>query len=80
MRIASGIDPAWLEEDFPQEIRRERVSVYDADRDRVVGHGTVCYRDLILREDKDAAVDDETASRVLGEWAGSHADAIIRRR
>jgi len=32
---------------------------------------------LVLREDKDAAVDDETASRVLGEWARGHAEAIV---
>lgn len=77
VRIASGIDPAWLEEDFPQEIRRQRVAVYDEKRDRVVGHGTVSYRDLILREDKDAAVDDESAANVLAEWARQHADDII---
>ena len=69
VRIASGIDVAWLEEMFPQEIRRERVAVYDQQRDRVVGHGVVKYRDLVLREDKDAAVDAEKASRVLAEWA-----------
>src|SRR5205814_9502113 len=32
--IASGIDVAWLEEMFPQEIRRERGAVYDEHRDR----------------------------------------------
>src|SRR5439155_14602968 len=36
---------------------------------RVVGRGQVFYRDLLLREDKDAAVDAQTATRVLVEWA-----------
>jgi ATP-dependent helicase HrpB len=79
VRIASGIDTRWLEENFPQEIRRERNAVYDEQRDRVVGHGVVRYRDLVLREDKDAAVDDETASRVLCEWAKSHVGEIVEK-
>ncbi len=79
-QIASGIDVRWLEQDFPQEIRRERVAIYDEQRDRVVGYGTVSYRDLLLREDKDAAVDEETASRVLSEWAMQHAEEIVSGR
>jgi ATP-dependent helicase HrpB len=75
--IASAIDVAWLEEMFPQEIRRERNAVYDEERDRVVAHGTVCYRDLVLREDKDAAVDRETASRVLIDWASTRFKEIV---
>ena len=68
VRIASGIEPAWLDEMFPHEIRRERAAVYDAQRDRVVGQGQVLYRDLVLRNDKDAAVDDETAAHVLMDY------------
>jgi ATP-dependent helicase HrpB len=67
VHIASGIDVAWLEEMFPQEIRRERNLVFDEQRQRVVARGVVYYRDLPLREDKDAAVDPEQASRVLAE-------------
>jgi len=76
--IASAIQVEWLEEMFPQEIRRERAAVYDEARDRVVGRGRVFYRDLLLREDKDAAVDDETASRVLAEWAQPRAAELLR--
>jgi ATP-dependent helicase HrpB len=79
VHIASAIEPAWLEEFFPQEIRRERVAVYDEQRDRVVGRGTVHYRDLLIREDKDAAVDDETARRVFGEWAKPRTAEILAR-
>jgi ATP-dependent helicase HrpB len=77
VRIASGIEASWLEEMFPQEIRRQRVAVYDESRDRVVGHGTVSYRDLVLREDKDAAVDDDAAAEVLCAWAKARAEEIV---
>jgi ATP-dependent helicase HrpB len=77
VRVASGVDVRWLEELFPQSIRRERNAVYDPGRDRVVGHGQTFYLDLLLREDKDAAVDPETAGRVLGAWVRSHAAEIV---
>jgi ATP-dependent helicase HrpB len=67
VRIASGIEPQWLEELFPQQIRRERGVVYDAQRDRVVGRGATYYRDLPLREDADAAVDSQLATEALVE-------------
>jgi ATP-dependent helicase HrpB len=77
VRIASAIEPEWLEEMFPHEIRRERNAVYDEQRDRVVGHGTFKYRDLVLREDKDAAVDDETAWRTLLDWSRTRAEELL---
>ena len=58
---------SWLEELFLQSIRRERGAVYDEARDCVVGLGQMFYLDLLLREDKDAPVEAETASRVLAE-------------
>lgn len=67
VRIASGIEEEWLEELFPYAIRRERSVVFDEDRQRVVGRGTAWYRDLLLKEDRDAAVDTEQASAVLAE-------------
>ncbi|HVT90327.1 MAG TPA: ATP-dependent helicase HrpB [Tepidisphaeraceae bacterium] len=67
VRIASGIEPAWLEEFFPHEICKERKLVFDSDRQRVVGHGTIKYRDLILREDRDAPVDAEEAGKILAQ-------------
>jgi ATP-dependent helicase HrpB len=71
--VASGIDPAWLERMFPQEIRRERNVVFDEQRQRVVARGEVSYRDLPLREDADAAIDPEQASAVLSEALGRRA-------
>jgi ATP-dependent helicase HrpB len=69
VQIASGIEPAWLEELFPEAIRRERTVIYDAQRDRVVAHGTTSYRDLILQEDRDARPDPHQVSRVLADAA-----------
>jgi ATP-dependent helicase HrpB len=63
--IASAIDAGWLEQFFPQSIRKERIAVFDEKRQRVVGRGRIFYRDLLLREDQDAAVDAETAGAVL---------------
>jgi ATP-dependent helicase HrpB len=68
VRLASGIEPAWLEQLFPGSIRRERGAVFDEQRGRVVGRGATYYRDLLLREDHDAVVDAATASRVLAEY------------
>jgi ATP-dependent helicase HrpB len=65
VRIASGIEMQWLEGLFPQSIRRERTLVYDEQRRRVVARGTVSYRDLLLREEKDAPVDAQAAGPVL---------------
>jgi ATP-dependent helicase HrpB len=67
VRIASGIEVEWLEELFPQSIRREREMVYDENRARVVARGVTRYQDLVLKEDVDAPVDPERAGEVLGE-------------
>src|SRR5207248_761005 len=73
VRIASGIDVQWLEELFPNEIKKQRTLVFDPQRQRVVGLGTVVYRDLVLREDRDAPVDPEHAGKVLAEALKSSA-------
>jgi ATP-dependent helicase HrpB len=69
VRVASRIEPEWLEELFSNAIRRERTVVYDPERDRVVAHGTTSYRDLIVREDQDARPDPELAAEALGRAA-----------
>jgi ATP-dependent helicase HrpB len=65
VRVASRIEPEWLEELFPHDVRRERSVVYDAERDRVVAHGITAYHDLILKEDKDAPLDPSRAAEAL---------------
>ena len=77
VRVASAIEVEWLEELFPDSIRQERGVVFDEQRQRVIGFTAVYYRDLLLREDKNAAVDPEQASRVLAEALRPRARAIF---
>ena len=67
VRVASQVQVEWLEELFPQSIRRERALVFDEARQRVVGLGTTWYRDLLLREDRDAPVNPAQAGPVLAQ-------------
>jgi ATP-dependent helicase HrpB len=78
VHIAHAIDPAWLEEMFPQEIHHQQRAIYDEHRDRVVGSESVLYRDLVLRQHSDSAVDDPAAQQVLMEWALPRAWDILR--
>lgn len=77
VRIASRIEPQWLEELFPHQVRSERTVIYDPERDRVVSHGAVYYRDLVLREDRDAPVDPIQAAEALAAAAGPRAAEIF---
>jgi len=65
VRIASAIRVEWLLETFPQSISRQRTTVFDETRQRVVGRSVVRYRDLILSEDFDASVDPQDAGKTL---------------
>jgi ATP-dependent helicase HrpB len=65
VRLASAIEPRWLEELFPAFIHKTREVIFDEARGRVVAHGRTLYRDLLLREDRDAPVDPEEAGQVL---------------
>jgi ATP-dependent helicase HrpB len=78
VRVASEIRVEWLEEMFPQEIRREKGVVYDTERGRVVGRTSVSYRDLVLHEDRNAAIDPELAARALAEAIRPQAGELFR--
>jgi len=67
VRIASAIREEWLWAMFPQSILRERTTVFDERRGKVVGRGVVRYRDLVLSEEADAQVDSpgETLAAAL---------------
>ena len=57
VRIASRIELDWIEQLFPQFIRREKNALFDSATGRVVGVSQTFYRDLLLREDRNASVD-----------------------
>jgi ATP-dependent helicase HrpB len=67
VRVASAIQVEWLQELFPQSVRVEREAVFDPQRQRVLGIRRTWYRDLLLGEDADAAVDAQRAGEVLAE-------------
>lgn len=77
VRLASAIEPGWLEELFPQEVRKERRAIYDESKKRVIGLSGFYYRDLTLTEERDAAVDAETAGQVLAAALAPRARSLF---
>jgi ATP-dependent helicase HrpB len=57
VRIASRVELSWLEELFPQSIRKVREATFDAQRQRVVGRAATYYLDLLIREELTGDVD-----------------------
>jgi ATP-dependent helicase HrpB len=68
VRIASAIDPRWLEEMFPQSIERRRESLTMNEKGRMVGAVTTRYLDLVLHVDEHAAVDADEAGRAMADY------------
>ncbi len=67
VRVASALEPEWLGETFPSSVRKERGAEYDAGRERVVGFVRTWYRDLLVADEANVAVDAATAGAALGE-------------
>jgi ATP-dependent helicase HrpB len=76
--LASAIRVEWLLELFPDSIRRERAAGFDESTQRVFGATRLWYRDLLLREDRNAALDSEEASAALATALGGRAAAVFR--
>ena len=78
VRIASAIEPQWLEELFPDQIRREKTVAFDDQRQKVVARSRIWYRDLLLREDKDAPVDTRQAAAAIADILRQRAPELFR--
>ncbi|HEV3163286.1 MAG TPA: ATP-dependent helicase HrpB [Isosphaeraceae bacterium] len=78
VRVASAIELEWLEEFFPNSLRRDREVVFDPDRGRVVAVQRLWYRDLLLREDRNATPDPAEAERALAAAIADRALDMIR--
>ena len=65
VRVASLLETAWLAEAFPGSVRKERGAEYDAQRERVVGFVRTWYRDLLIADEPNAAVDAMAAGDAL---------------
>jgi ATP-dependent helicase HrpB len=68
--LASAVAAEWLDELHPGSLHRERATVFDASRNRVVGVARLWYEDLLLREDLTSDLDRAEAGRVLAEEIG----------
>ena len=77
VRVASAVDPAWLDELAADAIRRERTVRYDPERRRAVGRVAWTYRDLVIREDVHVAVEPEEATRALAEYLLPRARSVF---
>ncbi len=76
--IASSVELPWLEELVPELLRRERTTVFDPARERVVGVSRLWYQDLLLREDSSQTVDGELASATLAAALRDQAGSLFR--
>jgi ATP-dependent helicase HrpB len=65
VRIASLVDVNWLGELYPGSIRKESGVEFDPQRQRVFGFVRTWYRDLLLSDDRNAAIDPVKAADAL---------------
>ena len=77
VRVASRVEMSWLEELFPQSIRRERGAAFDAQRQRVIGRATTYYLDLLLAEELTGGVDPVAAAAALYEALAPRLSELI---
>lgn len=77
VRMASAIDPAWLDELFPQSMSHTRDVMYDAQRERVVPMERISYGDLVLSEDPHGQLDSARAAEVLAAALRPRAREIV---
>ncbi|MDB5326420.1 MAG: ATP-dependent helicase HrpB [Phycisphaerales bacterium] len=77
VRIASRIEPAWLDTLFPQSIHKRRMPVYDEDRGRVIAVSETRYLDLALRQETETNVPKAEAGKLLAEALAGELPAMI---
>ncbi|HEV2294340.1 MAG TPA: ATP-dependent helicase HrpB [Tepidisphaeraceae bacterium] len=77
VRVASRIEMVWLEELFPQSLRRERGAAFDAQRQRVVGQARTYYHDLLLRDELTREIDPAAAAAALYQALLPRLDELI---
>ena len=77
VRIASAIDPEWLDEFFPGHVRRERVVSYDQERQKGVAVNSTYYGDLLLKQDSTGRVDRAEASKAIVDHLGADVESFF---
>jgi len=69
VRIASGIERAWLAEMFPHALQTREQIAFDEAQERVVRRSQECFHDLVLADRVQADVEPQRAAAVLAEAA-----------
>ena len=77
VRVASAVDQAALEQLFPDQIRFDAGALFDAQARAVVGVRRCYFGDLLLSQQKGAAVDPRRAAELLHEAARDHFDEVF---
>jgi ATP-dependent helicase HrpB len=77
VRIASVIQVEWLAEMFPASVRKERGVEFDPAKNRVIGFVRTWYRDLLLDDDRNAAVDPIAGGEALATALRARAREIF---
>lgn len=65
--MATAIEQSWLEEAFPNQLRRESEALYEPQNKRVIARQRLCFRDLSLESKDTDEVPEEYAARILAE-------------
>ena len=79
VRIASRVEPAWLERFFPNQVERVREPVYDEASGRVVAVRRVRFHDLSLQETRDGNIDGLEPGPVLAAALRGRVAELIER-
>lgn len=78
VRSASEVRLEWLEELFPDAIRRDRIIRFDEARGRAIAAQTLMYRDLVISEETHGSVEPAEASAALADWLSARASEFVR--
>jgi len=69
VRLASGIEPDWLLDLFPEKITERQSLEWNWNAERVEAVSALLYENLAIEESRDAKPDTEQAARLLAEKA-----------
>ena len=67
IRMATSIEPEWLEGFFPEECITEKTCEYDRTQRAVVAYERTCFRGLVLHEKMTPDIPTERAASMLAE-------------
>ncbi|MEZ4653927.1 MAG: ATP-dependent helicase C-terminal domain-containing protein [Candidatus Eisenbacteria bacterium] len=77
VRLASGIEPEWLEECFPGSVETRDEVIFDPRGQRVVARRVTAYRDLPLQEHETGDADPAVVADVLANAAVEQLDRAL---